>query len=251
MMESIRKQTYKNIITIVHSDDPRDDYVTGDIVINGTAFGTEYGNGTYNLYNNKLMKAIPPGEGWFHFIDDDDEYASDTVIETLVEKSKSDHINVARVERWNKTVWPKNWGKQQSFQTECFFLNTAHKFRGKWWGNKGGDHNYSRQITKLLPINWIDNLLICKAQEGKGHGRKLDKGGKPVDYSNKLNPEQKIPVLGLYKYRTGIREERIAQGQIKWMKYSSALKLEEEGIVKITNWANKQHSAPAIHIFQN
>lgn len=33
MMESIKKQTYKNIVTIVHSDNPNDLYVEGDIII--------------------------------------------------------------------------------------------------------------------------------------------------------------------------------------------------------------------------
>ena len=116
-------------------------------------------------------------------MNDDDEYASPYVIENLVKLSKRDHVNVGRVERWNKTVWPKNWRNQKSFQTECYFLHTDHKLKAKWWGNKGGDHNYSKQLTKVLPINWIEKLLICKAQEGKGHGRRLDKNGKRPDYS--------------------------------------------------------------------
>ena len=32
MMESIKRQTYKNIVTIVHSDNPNDLYVEGDIL---------------------------------------------------------------------------------------------------------------------------------------------------------------------------------------------------------------------------
>ena len=104
MMETIKNQTYNNIVIIVHSDDPRDEYITGDVIVRGTAYGPEYGNGTYNLYNNRLLKAIPPVPGWFHFIDDDDEYASPDVIEKLVKNSKKDHVNIGRVQRWNKTV---------------------------------------------------------------------------------------------------------------------------------------------------
>jgi len=248
MMETIKNQTYKNIVTIVHSDDPRDEYVTGDIIINGHAYGNGYGNGTYNLYNNRLLRAIPQGEGWYHFIDDDDEYADKTVIERLVENSKREYMNVGRVQRWNKTIWPRKWGEQLSYQTECFFLHTDHKNKAKWWGHTGGDHNYSKKLTKTMPVNWIEDLLICKAQEGKGHGRKFDKGGKKIDFSH-IEKDKKFPVLGLQKYRKGPRNDWISQNQIKWMKYGKAEKLEKDGIIKFTHYATKQEARPLNNIF--
>ena len=250
MMESIKNQTYKNIVTIVHSDDPRDKYVEGDIVIKGTVFGPEFGNGTYNLYNNRLLKTIPVGPGWYHFIDDDDMYASQDVIAKLVEKSKRDCINVGRVQRWNKTIWPKHWGSQQSYQTECFFLHTDQKNKAQWWGSRGGDHHYSKQLTKFLKINWIDNLLICKAQDGKGHGRKLDKGGKKFDYSKSIKPDEEIPVLGLLRYQRGPRKAWIKHGEIKMMKYATALKLEKNNIVKITHYGTYKQTAPVRQIYK-
>lgn len=250
MMETIKKQTYKNIVTIVHSDDPRDEYVTGDIIINGTAFGLEYGNGAYNLYNNRLLNAIPSDKpGWYHFIDDDDEYASNDVIEKLVKLSKKDHINVAKVKRWNETIWPKNWGIQKSYQTECFFIHTNYKSNAKWWGNKGGDHHYSKQLTKILPINWIEDLLICNAQEGKGHGKRLDKNCKTPDYYDKIDKNLKVVVLGLIRNMSGPRCEWIRQGELKRVKYSIALKLESMGKAKITNWCVYREKAPAKNIY--
>ncbi len=249
MMETIKNQTYNNIVIIVHSDDPRDEYITGDVIVRGTAYGPEYGNGTYNLYNNRLLKAIPPVPGWFHFIDDDDEYASPDVIEKLVKNSKKDHVNIGRVQRWNKTVWPKNWGSQKSYQTECFFIHTDYKSKGRWWGNKGGDHHYSKQLTKVMPLNWIEDLLICKAQSGKGHGLRLDKDGAKPDYSTVLKPDQKIPVLGLFRNRSQNKDERINQGEIKRMRYKSALKLENEGKVKITNYGTYREAAPPRQIY--
>jgi len=173
MMDSIKRQTYKNIVTIVHSDNPNDLYVEGDIIIRSQR-DESLGNGFYNLYCNKLLEAIPETPGWYHFIDDDDEYYSDDVIERLVANSKRDHVNVARVKRWNETIFPRRWKNQHSFQTECFFLHTDHKNKATWWNHKGGDHNYTKQLTKILPINWIDNLIICKAQKGKGHGLRYD-----------------------------------------------------------------------------
>lgn len=249
MMETIKNQTYKNIVTIVHSDDPRDKYVTGDIIINGTALSPEYGNGTYNLYNNRLLRKIPNDPGWFHFIDDDDEYAAPDVIERLVKNSKRDHVNVGRVMRWNGTMWPRNWGTQKSYQTECFFIHTDHKAKGRWWGHRGGDHHYSKQLTKVLPINWIEDLLICKAQEGKGHGRKLDAGGKNVDFMSEMNKDKKVCILGLTKYRKGHIKDWIKPGQLKWMKYGKAVELEKNGILKITHYTSRMEAVPPRQIY--
>lgn len=173
-MQSVKKQTYPNIITIVHRDDPGDEYIEGDIIIRSKR-EPYVGNGHFNLYCNKLLETIPEGiEGWYHFIDDDDEYYDENVIENLVKNAKRDCINVARVQRWHDTVFPRDWGTQKSYQTECFFLHTDHKDKARWWSKKGGDHNYSRQLTAIMPVNWIDNLIIAKAQKGKGHGSRYD-----------------------------------------------------------------------------
>ncbi|RPI64781.1 MAG: glycosyltransferase family 2 protein [Planctomycetaceae bacterium] len=247
MMASIASQTYPNIKTIVHSDDPRDEYVRGDVVINGAKYGPAYGNGTYNLYNNRLLKKIPDGPGWFHFIDDDDEYAAPDVIERLVESSLRDHVNVGRSQRWNNTIWPRHWGTQKSFQTECFFIHTDHKHKGKWWGNTGGDHHYSKQLTKVLPINWIDDLLICRAQEGKGHGRCLDAGGK--SHRRKMAPGSMVPVIGLTIYRAKRPKDTIRQGEIKRIPIELAEKLERDGKVKITHWTTYVEKPQPINVY--
>ena len=157
----------------MHTDDPRDAYVEGDIIIRSER-DVNAGRGHYNLYNNKLLKSIPDGEGWYHFIDDDDEYYDEFSIENLVKNAKRDHINVCRVKRWNETIFPAKWGNQRSFQTECFFLHTDHKLKATWWNKTGGDHHYSKQLTAILPINWIENLIGCKAQQGKGRGLRFD-----------------------------------------------------------------------------
>jgi hypothetical protein len=252
MMESIKKQTYNNIVTIVHSDDPRDEYVTGDIIIRGAAYGPEYGNGTYNLYNNRLLRKIPSDKpGYYHFIDDDDRYASPDAIEKFVTSCKPDHINIAKVKRWKNTVFPKKWKNQKSYQTECFMLHTDHRLKAKWWGNKGGDHYYSKQLTKILPINWIEDLIICEAQEGKGHGKKLDKGKKRTPRPE-LPPDAKVTVLGLRKHLRGKRSQWIRMGQYKVMNYRLASQLEKEGKVKITNYMHdfKPEKPPVRNLLQ-
>ncbi|MGD9157299.1 MAG: glycosyltransferase family A protein [Desulfobacteraceae bacterium] len=250
MMASIQAQSYKKIVTIVHSDDPRDEYVTGDIILHGTAYGLEYGSGTYNLYNNRLLKAIPDEPGYYHFIDDDDEYASPDVIEKLVNQSLEDHVNVGKVSRWDGQIFPKKWGIQKSYQTECFFIHTDYRHKAKWWGNKGGDHHYSKQLTKILPINWIDNLLICKAQQGKGHGWKHDATGKTA-HTKQFKPNELVAVMGLVPVKKGHSKDWIRQGTLKMIPYSRAIELEKENKVKITNWSNYIEKPPVRNIYAN
>ena len=229
MMKSIKSQTYSNIITIVHTDDPEDNYLEGDIVIRSER-NPALGNGHYNLYCNKLLNAIPDGPGWYHFIDDDDMYASDDVIENLVKHSKRKYINIGRVQRWGSTVWPKTWGTQRSYQTECFFLHTDHKHKAKWWNKKGGDHHYSKQLTDQLPINWIDNLLIAKAQDGKGRGYRLDMGEERV--LRKRGRNDLVAVKFLKRVRTP-KECRGDAGEIKSLRMCRAMDLESRGRVII------------------
>ena len=63
------------VVHIVHTDDPRDTYVEGDIIVRGETYGPSFGPGFYNLYMNRLLKAVPTkAPGWVHFLDDDDRY---------------------------------------------------------------------------------------------------------------------------------------------------------------------------------
>ena len=250
-MESIQSQTYKNIITIVHTDDPRDEYVTGDIIIKGCKLTRSYGNGTYNIYNNRLLKAIPSDvPGWCHCIDDDDMYSSNDVIERLVFNAKKDHVNIGRVIRWNGEIFPKSWGTQKSYQTECFFMYSDYAKRAKWPANTGGDHYYSKQLTKVMPINWIENLIICQAQEGKGHGWKLDAGGVSIQSSN-FKTNEKICVIGIIPYKKGLtKRDWIMQNELKFIPYDQAVELEKSGHVLITYHSEQIEKKAPLNIYQ-
>lgn len=233
MMETIKNQTYKNIVTIVHTDDPRDKYVTGDIIVKGCAYGSNYGDGTYNLYFNRLLEAVPKTPGHIHFIDDDDEYTAPDSIEKFVSRSEKNMVNVCRVERWDGKIFPKLWKRQESFQTECFLIHTDHKDKARWWGHKNGDHNYSRKLTRQIPINWIDNLTVCKLQECKGHGKRLDKNSVMTDHKLAFKPDEKVPVIGIRQIKDPLNA-KIMQSELKWWPYEQALKYEATGDVKVT-----------------
>jgi len=235
-MESIRAQDYPNIVTIVHTDDPKDDYVEGDIIIRGER-DLKARSGYYNLYNNSLLDAIPSGDGYYFFIDDDDMYYDSTVISKAMANAKRDYVNVARVQRWNNTIWPKTWRGQKSFQTECFFLHTMHKNKARWWDKKGGDHYYTRQLTATMPINWVEDLIICKAQDGKGHGLRYDLGDKPEKVDQyKPRPGRKCYENVKVEYIKDVKTPyplRGNKGDIKILQRMRAERLESKGKVRI------------------
>lgn len=227
-MQSVRNQTYPNIVTIVHSDNPDDKYVEGDIIIHGKKLTHEDGRGFYNLYCNTLLDAIPDdAPGWYFFLDDDDLFCADDVIERLVAASHPDRINVCRVQRYGK-IYPPNWGQARSFHTQSFFLHTKHKALARWWKALGGDHNYSGQIAEKLGINWIGNLYSAKCQTGKGYGlaeRHM------VKHSQQ---DLKVPTWVLYNTRVKFPSDcRGREGEIKQIPFRRAIELEMRGKIII------------------
>jgi len=231
-METIKEQTYKSIVTIIYTDDPRDEYVNGDIIIQGPIYDKSLGDATYNLYCNDLLKQIPLDDGWFYFLDDDDELVSADAIEKMVALSLRDHVNVFKVGRHNGKIFPNKWMNQKSFQTECFFTHASHRNKARWWPHQGGDHNYSRQLTAIMPINWND-ILICKAQEGKGYGHKKDKTGKKYQGTGKFTEKSKVCIIGTASNRFGPKETWIRQGEKKVVAFKTACDMERLGIASL------------------
>lgn len=226
--ESVKALTWPGgVVHIVHIDDPRSEsYVECDILVKGTAHGSNMGTAPYNLYNNRLLKALP-GPGWVAFVDDDDEYVESDVFEQILgEKPRTDHIYICKAMRWHGTIWPRKWGEQKSFQTECFVAHSAIAIKGKWWGDKGGDHNYTRQLTRSFPLIWRD-VLCAKAQEGKGHGRLIDAGGTEWDWDSM--PMRQMVWVKLFRDGLGRKYGKPLQ-----MTFAEGRVLEKHAIGRVT-----------------
>ena len=151
----------------------------------------------------------------------------------LVDASKKDAVNVARSDRGNGNIWPLHWRSQKSFQTQCFFLHTDHKKKASWWGKRAGDHHYSKQLTENMPINWIDDLIVARAQEGKGRGDRYDLGAAPRDILNNIM----VPVYFL----RDVKNPAKARGQkndIKMICSKMAGKLQLKNFVKIIDMSD-------------
>jgi hypothetical protein len=229
LIQSIKALDWDNKIVVVHTDDPRDKYVEGDIIIRGEAHLSNIGKAPYNLYNNKLLEQVK--DGWVHFIDDDDRYCSPDVFNILLEDAKKSEIQIGKVKRWNNQIFPKQWKTQRSFQTECFCCYSDIAKTGRWWSEKGGDHYYTRQLTRRTKLRWVD-VLIAEAQNGKGNGNKID-----IDNTVNSNvgniPDDEPVWIKLYRGYGKLRATNIEE-----MPYYLARTFEERGYGKVTYKGN-------------
>lgn len=228
--ESVKALSWPGpVVHIVHTDDPRDSYVEGDIIVKGETFGPSFGDGFYNLYNNRLLKAIPRTEGWVHFIDDDDIYCAPDSMNWL-EGENRDALHVCKTRRAGVSkhceIFPSQWKKQQSFQTECFAVWSTIAKKFEWWGQKGGDHHYSKKIARRHPIIW-HNVIATEAQCGKGKGERLDADGKN-DKRGDLPPQSYVH----FKMFATVKGKK--QTQLIEMPYYEAEVLESHKLGRVT-----------------
>ena len=233
--ETVKALTWPGpVVHIIHTDDPRDTYVEGDIIIRGECLSPTFGRGYYNKYMNRLLEAIPRKKpGWVHMIDDDDEYLGPDVLNWLSGENRN-ALHVFKTKRKGmrkrgKTViFPKHWKNQLSFQTECFALWSDIAIKYKWWANKGGDHHYTRKITrKKTPIKWHD-ILATQAQEIKGHGRRYDAGGNMAYKPGMLDPKDNV----YFKMFRNEKKKKI--NQLIYIPAKEAEVMEKHGVGRIT-----------------
>lgn len=176
-MDSVKSQTYKNIIWIVHYDNPDDKYVEGDIILYSKKIKVENErHAPYNLYFNKMMDSISENDGWFIFLDDDDKLYSSTCIEEVIPFLIEDRLNGAKAiwgDYYNpgkRLVFPDDFPPkpQISLPTQSIILHVKHKDKGRFWDKTYGDYNFTMQLG--MPINWID-VVLQEQQFVKGYGK--------------------------------------------------------------------------------
>lgn len=209
LRESIAALSYPGrVVHIVHSDCRRDTYVEGDcdILIRGENLRNlpvKSRPGQYNLYCNRLLEVVRGlPSGWVHFIDDDDEYAASDVFERMLEGADGTAIRVGRVHRGGGVYYPAHWGKQSSFQTEICVFPSSIALEGRWPATTGGDHYYTRQLTRSYPLEWMEDVLIARTIVGKGRGNRRDLPGER-EVSTPPPGEEYLFVKALYRRDAG------------------------------------------------
>ena len=230
MRESVRALTWPHgVVHVVHSDDPRDTYAADcDVLVKGECHGPYMGSGYYNLYNNRLLEVVPK-DCWVAFIDDDDEYAAPDVFERLIDTSKPGKIHTGQVSRGADKIWNTDpHAKKREFQTECFVVRGSIAKKATWWGEKGGDHYYTRRLVRHASTVWHE-VLIAQAQEGKGHGVRADIGGVVVDLDSAMSADAEVWV----KMYSGAKRRSNA-GKLVRLRYREAREIERAGYGQVT-----------------
>lgn len=185
LRESIANQKFDGqILHFVYSDDPKDSYVNGDVVIHGERLiKNKVNTAPWEVYNLELMKAVK-----FHgipgivtFIDDDDMYTSEHSIATMVANTQEDSMTIWKVERENGRISPFKWqadleSDEGRICWEAAAFHTKHLPLAQSIGvdkADGGDGRFWAAMSKQLNITWL-NEVLTKPQIGKGHGRRKD-----------------------------------------------------------------------------
>lgn len=166
---SIKSQTYKNVIHYVSTDNPLDfDYLEGkDIVVvkvnkqadsnvKFNADGDKYA--PYNLYCNELLKRVQ--HGWILFLDDDDNLLHNKVLEELVEYINchdEDTLFIWQMRYPNGKLAPSNELikkeiiKINNIGSPCFAFNAKYKNLVKWDNYKRSDFRFINELKDHIP----------------------------------------------------------------------------------------------------
>jgi len=173
---SLAEQTHRDFVHIVHSDDPTDAYVEGDIVIRGSRLHIDKTTGVYGVerYQQRLLDAIP-GEGWIVFVDDDDQFTSPAALAQIAAVcTDPDTMPVWRVRREHGRVSPAGWGSDTTgICWEGAAFHTRHISRAVIDSHGGADGRFWESLAQLLTVEWHD-FAPFEPQRSKGYGRRVD-----------------------------------------------------------------------------
>jgi len=190
LRESLRSQDYPNVIHVVHSDDPADNYVEADITIRGGRMPivpkVYWGPELYNARLIRALEGLPPG--WVTLIDDDDEYVSNTSISQMVEAAERagpDTMPVWRIVR-PSGLRPRRWMNPNLAEAKLSWPSATFHTRHLTFAvscigtdpGDGDDWKFWRRMNVRLPVAWVDAVLTrpqLAGPSGKGRGMRRDR----------------------------------------------------------------------------
>lgn len=167
---------------VVHSDDPSDTYVEGDVLVRGRRLG-QCG---CERYNATLLKAIRGRDGWVVFIDDDDRPVDENVLATIASFCTDPSVMpVWRVRREAGRISPGVWRGDLNtplgglcWEAAAFHLSHVDKAIAAIDARCGADGRMWAALAKHLAVEWHDQVLFEPQQPGragKGYGKRRDK----------------------------------------------------------------------------
>jgi hypothetical protein len=126
----------------------------------------------YDLYCNDLKLLVT--DGWFFFLDDDDQLASNTVLEKLADHLTQPGAIICQMLR-NGVPKPadhyirKKVIREGKIGLPCLILHSKHKALSSLDGYKAGDYRYIKEVTDQVPTKFIPLPLVNAG--ARGHGK--------------------------------------------------------------------------------
>ena len=132
--------------------------------------GSDY---DYNLHCNKLKDKVE--QGYFFFLDDDDELCDIRVLERLAKELTRDAV----ICQFNRAGWlkPSNEMIDNEVLIEgqigmpCLVLNYKYKNIADITADVSGDYHWIKEVVKQVSTKWIKLPLVSSSK--RNHGRTI------------------------------------------------------------------------------
>lgn len=189
--DSVRFQTYKNVKHIVTSDNDCDlEYLLGkDITLIkvkktiNPSFQNKlegYRFAPYNLYCNDLLNSVD--KGWIIFLDDDDNFIHNKVLEELVQKIISfdkDTLFIWQMRYPSGVILPRknlfnNLITKNNIGSPCFMFHSKYKDIARWDSFKGSDFRFITKLKQSIPKHVFLNKVYVQINNFGDFGNKND-----------------------------------------------------------------------------
>jgi hypothetical protein len=173
-LDSIAKQTYKNVRIVVGYDFSSSHFsIPGDVFDVFLKPDKSLGPFFYNDYCNALKKHV--SEGWFFFLDDDDYLANETVLEELSKHFDDDyHAIVCQMSRANGKVKPNDdlikAGSIESGRIglPCLVLRSRLHHIANVPATENGDFSWIWNVVERVPTKFIKQVVVHSPQRNFG-----------------------------------------------------------------------------------
>ena len=126
----------------------------------------------WNLYCNALISKV--ADGWFMFLDDDDQLAETTVIEKLVEYIKPGTEGlVFQMERWGERIPDKlriraGMVQRKHIGMPCILLPARHKNVAVFDGEKAADFRFIQAVSSKIRLDFIEHVVVSVDVKNEG-----------------------------------------------------------------------------------
>lgn len=149
-LDSINKQTYKNVHLHIYQDN--------------TVTKFPY---HYNLFCNELKDRV--SDGWFFFLDDDDVLNSPTALADIAPHLTENEALICQMTRGNGRIKPKTRtiisGK---IGMPCLILHHSHKHIADVPAEDNGDYLWIKSVCSQIPYKFVEKILVYSQKRNYG-----------------------------------------------------------------------------------